>query len=289
LLSIVAKNGATVNIPVLKGSLGLSLPAIGLGTYKLSGEMGADAMIEAARGGYRLFDSAVNYENEGAVGSALRRSGIRREELIFTSKLPGRHHRYDEALTTVEESVMRSGLDAIDLYLIHWPNPLEDLYVEAWAALVDARNRGLVRHSGVSNFLPAHLERLKAETGEMPTVNQIEMHPNFPQAELRAFHDEHGILTEAWSPLGRGNDLLVNPVIVEVAAEHGITTAQTILAWHVHLCAIPLPKSKTPERQRENLEIFDVALSEHDVELIGTLASPEGRLAAQDPAVYQEF
>jgi diketogulonate reductase-like aldo/keto reductase len=278
-----------MNIPVVEGGLGLSLPAIGLGTYKLNGAQGADVMIEAVRCGYRLFDSAVNYENEGAVGSALRRSGVPREELLFTSKLPGRHHRFNEALTTIEESVMRSGLDNIDLYLIHWPNPLEDLYVEAWTALIEARNRGLVRYIGVSNFLPEHLERLQAETGELPSVNQIEMHPNFPQAPSRAFHQEHGILTEAWSPLGRGSNLLDSPVIAEVAAEHGITAAQTILAWHVHLGAIPLPKSVSSARQRENLDVFDVALSDHDIEMIGTLARPDGRLAGQDPAAYQEF
>jgi diketogulonate reductase-like aldo/keto reductase len=154
---------------------------------------------------------------------------------------------------------------------------------------MEARNRGLVRHIGVSNFLPEHLERLRAETGELPAVNQIELHPNFPQAELRAYHKKNDILTESWSPLGRGSHLLVDPIIAEVAGEHGITAAQTILAWHVHLGAIPLPKSKSVERQRENLDIFDVELSERDIDLIGSLARPDGRLADQDPAVYQEF
>jgi diketogulonate reductase-like aldo/keto reductase len=278
-----------MNVPVLQGLNALSLPAIGLGTYKLNGKEGADTIVEAAHGGYRLFDSAVNYENEGAVGSALRRSMVPRDELLITSKLPGRRHRFNEALATVEESVMRTGLDEIDLYLIHWPNPLEGLYVEAWGALMEARNRGLVRYIGVSNFLPEHLERLRAETGELPAVNQIELHPSFPQAESRAYHKKNGILTESWSPLGRGSHLLVDPIIAEVGAEHGITAAQTILAWHVHLGAIPLPKSKSVERQRENLDIFDVELSERDIDLIGSLARPDGRLADQDPAVYQEL
>ena len=278
-----------MNIPVVEGGLGLSLPAIGLGTYKLNGAQGADVMIEAVRCGYRLFDSAVNYENEGAVGSALRRSGVPREELLFTSKLPGRHHRFNEALTTIEESVMRSGLDNIDLYLIHWPNPLEDRYVGAWTALMEARNRGLVRHIGVSNFLPEHLERLWNETGELPEVNQIELHPYWPQADQLAYHREHGIITESWSPLGRDSDLLANPVIAGIATAHAVTPAQAVLAWHVHQGAVPIPKSRSAQRQRENLDVFDIALTGEDVAAINSLARPDGRLAGQDPAVYQEF
>jgi diketogulonate reductase-like aldo/keto reductase len=265
------------------------LPAIGLGTYSLDGYDGTATIVEAIHHGYRLIDSAFNYENEGAVGAAVRGSGLPRHELIVTSKLPGRHHRFDDARTTIEESVLRMGLHAIDIYLIHWPNPLEDHYVEAWSALIEARDRGLVRYIGVSNFLPEHIERLRAETGELPALNQIELHPYFPQTEQVAYHRENGIITESWSPLGRGSDLLSNPVIVSIAFEHGISPAQVVLAWHVHLEVVPIPKSKSVERLHENFEVFDVVLTPDEVERIGTLAHAGGRLADQDPAVYQEF
>ena len=278
-----------MDVPSVQGNAGLSLPAIGLGTYSLDGDAGTTAIIEATRLGYRLLDSAFNYENEGAVGAAVRRSGLARDELVVTSKLPGRHHRFEEATTTIEESVLRMGLDSIDLYLIHWPNPLEDHYVEAWRALIAARDRGLVGHIGVSNFLPEHVERLRRETGELPEVNQIEVHPYFPQDEALAYHRENGIITESWSPLGRGSDLLQNPIIAEVAAAHGVTPAQAILAWHVRRGAVPIPKSRDLERQRENLDVFELTLDEDDLERIASLARPDGRLANQDPAVYQEF
>jgi diketogulonate reductase-like aldo/keto reductase len=275
--------------PTFTGDTGLSLPALGFGTYSLYGDGGTHAIVEAIHLGYRLIDSAVNYENEGAVGAAVRRSGLAREELIITSKLPGRHHRFDDALNSVQESVMRMGLENIDLYLIHWPNPIENLYVEAWGALIEARNRGLVQHIGVSNFLPEHLERLRNETGELPAINQIELHPYFPQTDLVAYHREHGILTEAWSPLGKGSDLLTNPIITAIASEHGVTPAQAVLAWHVHNGAIPIPKSRSVDRQRENLNIFDISLTNDNLESIATLARPDGRLENQDPAVHQEF
>jgi diketogulonate reductase-like aldo/keto reductase len=278
-----------MDVPIITSRSGLSLPAIGLGTYSLDGDDGTESVTAAIRIGYRLLDSAVNYENEGAVGAAVRRSEVPRHELIVTSKLPGRHHRFDEALTTVEESVMRMGLDVIDIYLIHWPNPRENLYVEAWSALIEARDRGLVHHIGVSNFLPEHLERLRNETGELPALNQIELHPFFPQSDALAYHRENGIITESWSPLGRGSDLLTNPIITDIAAQHGISPAQTVLAWHVHLGAVPIPKSTSIERQRENLNVFDVSLTSDNIELIDTLARSDGRLANQDPAVYQEF
>jgi diketogulonate reductase-like aldo/keto reductase len=278
-----------MDVPIITSRSGLSIPAIGLGTYSLDGDDGTDSITTAIRIGYRLLDSAVNYENEGAVGAAVRRSEVPRHELIVTSKLPGRRHRFDEALTTVEESVMRMGLDVIDIYLIHWPNPRENLYVEAWSALIEARDQGLVHHIGVSNFLPEHLERLRNETGELPALNQIELHPFFPQADALAYHRENGIITESWSPLGRGSDLLTNPIITSIADQHGISPAQTVLAWHVHLGAIPIPKSTLIERQRENLNVFDVSLTSDNIELIDTLARSDGRLANQDPAVYQEF
>ncbi|MFJ2085610.1 aldo/keto reductase [Micromonospora chokoriensis] len=278
-----------MTIPHLTAADGTALPAIGLGTYQLNGSAGVDAIGHAIRAGYRLLDSAVNYENEGAVGRAARSAGDVRDELIVTSKLPGRHHRYDEALTTVEESVFRTGLDHVDLYLIHWPNPKEDLYVQAWRALIEARERGLVRHIGLSNFLPEHIERLVAETGVAPVVNQIEVHPYFPQQEALDYHREQGILVQGWSPLGHGNDLKQHPVIVEIANAHGVSPAQTILAWHVARQVIPLPKAASPQRQAENLDVFAITLTDAQVEAITALGRPDGRLSDQDPAVYEEF
>ncbi|MFG2050886.1 aldo/keto reductase [Micromonospora sp. NPDC048935] len=278
-----------MTIPHLTAADGTAVPAIGLGTYKLNGSAGVDAIGQAIRAGYRLLDSAVNYENEGAVGRAARAAGDVRDELIVTSKLPGRHHRYDEALTTIEESVFRTGLDHVDLYLIHWPNPKEDLYVQAWRALIEARERGLVRHIGLSNFLPEHIERLVAETGVAPVVNQIEVHPYFPQQEALDYHRENGILVQGWSPLGHGNDLQQHPVVVEIATAHGISPAQAILAWHVARRVIPLPKAASPRRQVENLDVFGIKLTDAQVEAITALGRPDGRLSDQDPAVYEEF
>ncbi|MFI6264962.1 aldo/keto reductase [Micromonospora sp. NPDC051006] len=275
-------------IPHLTAADGTTLPAIGLGTYQLTGSEGAAAIGQAIAAGYRLIDSAVNYENEGAVGRAAR-SAQARDELVVTSKLPGRHHRYDEALTTIEESVFRTGLDQLDLYLIHWPNPRVDLYVQAWRALIEARERGLVKHIGLSNFLPEHIDRLVAETGVAPVVNQIEVHPYFPQQEAIDFHRAHGILVQAWSPLGRGNDLQQQRTVVEIAAAHGISPAQAILAWHVARQVIPLPKAASPQRQDENLDVFGIKLNDQEVEAITALGRPDGRLAGQDPATYEEF
>jgi diketogulonate reductase-like aldo/keto reductase len=277
-----------MTVPLLASASGAALPVIGLGTYQLNGAAGVEAISAAIAAGYRLLDSAVNYENEGAVGRAVRASGAS-DECLITSKLPGRHHDYEGALSTIEESVYRTGLDAIGLYLIHWPNPKEDRYVEAWRALIEARSRGLVRHIGVSNFLPEHLERLVAETGVAPVVNQIELHPYFPQEEALAYHRAHGILTQAWSPLGHGNDVQRHPTVTAIAAAHGVTAAQVLLAWHLARQVIPLPKAASPERQRENLRALQVTLAVDEVEEITALGRPDGRNSDQDPAVYQEF
>ncbi len=268
---------------------GFTLPAIGLGTYRLNGVAGAEAVSAALRGGYRLVDSAFNYENEGAVGRGVRDSGVDRAEIIVTSKLPGRHHGFDAALRTIEESVYRTGLEAIDLYLIHWPNPVTDRYVEAWRALVEARERGLVGAIGVSNFLPEHLERIEAETGVRPVVNQIELHPFFPQEEALAYHRERGIVTEAWSPVGRGGEVQRHPAVQRIASAHGVSPVEAILAWHVARGAVPLPKSQDPGRQSENLAAAGIVLSADEVAAITALGRPAGRLNDQDPAVYEEF
>lgn len=268
---------------------GTTLPPIGLGTYRLWGSAGASSIESAIRMGYRLIDSAVNYENEGALGRAVRRSGAAREDLRLVSKLPGRHQRYEEAVRVVEESLYRAGLDYWDLYLIHWPNPKQGLYVEAFQALVDLKKRGLIRSVGVSNFLPAHLERLRDEVGELPSVNQIELHPYFPQARARAFHESLGIRTESWSPLARKLRVVDEPILADLARETGRSVAQIVLRWHLQLGAIPIPKAASQARQRENLAVFDFALDEGQMARISSLARPDGRQADQDPAVYEEF
>lgn len=278
----------SASIPNLVLNDGISVPPVGFGTYKLNGAAGVAGMVGAMRAGYRLMDSAFNYENEGALGEAVRRAGIPREELRITSKLPGRRQTYDEAIPTIEESLYRAQLDYYDLYLIHWPNPGRGLYVEAWQALIEARKRGLVRSIGVCNFLPAHLETLIHETGVTPAINQIELHPYFPQAEQRAWDKAHGIVTQAWSPLGRANQLLQDPAIAAISSRLGKTVPQVILRWHVQLGVIALPKAASAERQRENLSLFDFELLPEDMASIAELARPDGRTRDQDPAVYEE-
>ncbi|MFT8451246.1 MAG: aldo/keto reductase [Zymomonas mobilis] len=278
-----------ISIPSIRLNDGNDLPAVGFGTYKLNGSAGVSDIVSAIKVGYRLLDSAFNYENEGAVGEAVREAGIARDKLRIVSKLPGRHHHFEEAIATVEESLYRAQLDYYDLYLIHWPNPSKDLYVEAWQALIEARKKGLIRSIGVCNFLPEHLERLIKETGVTPVVNQVELHPYFPQEEQRAWDKAHGIVTESWSPLGRASKLLQDDTIKKIANRLGKSIPQVILRWHVQLGAIPIPKASSKERQIENLSLFDFELSPQDVEIIATLARPDGRLADQDPARYEEF
>ena len=207
----------------------------------------------------------------------------------MTSKLPGRYHRRDQAVKAVEESLYRAGLDHFDLYLIHWPNPKQDTYVEAWQTLIELRERGLLRSIGVSNFLPEHLTRLTEETGVTPSVNQIEIHPWFPQDEDIAWNHEHGIAVEAWSPVGRNSQLQQEPVVTKIAEELGRSPVQVILRWHLTRGTIPLPKSADLTRQRENLALYDFELTQEQLGRIATLAREDGRLKGQDPAVYEEF
>lgn len=267
---------------------GFTLPAIGLGTWAMRGDAGADAVASAIRAGYRLIDTAFNYENEGSVGRGIAASGVDRSEIIVTSKLPGRHHPTEKARTSIEESRSRLGVDAIDLHLIHWPNPSQDEYVQAWAALVEAQQRGAVRQIGVSNFLPEHLERIERETGVRPVLNQIELHPYFPQSEQLAYHRAHGIITEAWSPIARADALLAEPPIVEIAAAHGITPVQTVLAWHVARGTVAIPKSSTPAHQAANLAAATIVLDDAEVEAITALGRPDGRMFDAHPATHEE-
>lgn len=275
-------------LPSFTAHNGFSLPALGLGTYRLNGAAGAEAITAALDGGYRLIDSAFNYENEGTVGQGVRDSSVEREEIVVTTKLPGRHHSSDKARTSIEESRFRLGLNVTDLHLIHWPNPSQDEYVQAWAALVEARERGIVKQIGVSNFLPEHLERIEQETGVRPVVNQIEVHPYFPQEEAIAYNRERGILTEAWSPLGRARAVINEPDICDIANAHGISPAQTILAWHVAREVIAIPKASSLEHQMANLAAGLVILTPDEVATITALGRPDGRLFDADPATHEE-
>lgn len=268
---------------------GFTLPPIGLGTYRLNGDAGAEMVSGAIASGYRLLDTAFNYENEGAVGRGIRLAGLQADGVIVTSKLPGRHHESPANRTSIEESRARLGVDSIGLHLIHWPNPSRELYVEAWQGLVDARERGVVDQIGVSNFLPEHLERIDRETGVRPVVNQLEVHPYFPQEEAVALHRELGIITEAWSPIGRAGAVTEEPVVLEIARAHDCTPVQVILAWHVARGVVAIPRSQSPERQRANLAATEITLDEAEVAAITGLGRPDGRLFDADPATHEEM
>ena len=273
------------DIPLLSGQDGARIPAIGLGTYDLRGADGVTQTGTAIDAGYRLLDTAFNYDNEGAVGRAIAESSVPRESLIYSTKLPGRYHRHDLARKAIEESLFRSGLDRLDLLLIHWPNPRLGLYAEAWRAMVEAREDGLVSMIGVSNFLPEHLDRIIADTGVTPVLNQILVNPYVPQDDLRAANAERGILTEGYSPLGNGTDLVDNPVVTRIAAAHDVSPARLLLAWSVGIGVIPLPKSATAARQAENLDVFDIELTGDEVAELAGLARPGGA----DPTTHEEL
>ena len=268
---------------------GTAIPAIGFGTYPLTGEGGIQAMVSAIEAGYRLLDTAVNYGNESEVGEAIRRSGVARHELVVQTKVPGRDHAFDHAVASVEGSLERLGLDQLDIALIHWPNPRVGLYVDAYKALVACRDRGLVRSVGVSNFTEKHLVDVIDATGVVPVVNQIELHPLFPQPRMREAHAELDIRTEAWSPLGKRNAPFGADPVAAAAEAHGVTPAQAILRWHIQLGSLPLPKSADPERQRANLDVFGFELSDDEVAAISGLAREDGRLFGGDPDTHEEM
>lgn len=268
---------------------GHELPPVGFGTYPLTGPEGIEAITSAIEVGYRLLDTAVNYGNEEEVGEAIRRSGVPRDELLVCSKIPGRHHGYDDAVRSTKESLQRLGLDHLDLHLIHWPNPSQDRYAEAWRALVDLRREGLVRSIGVSNFTEAHLRRIIDETGVTPAVNQLELHPYFPQVEMRRVNADLGIVTESWSPLGKRQAPFDEPPVAAAAARLGVTPGQVILRWQVQLGALPIPKSATPSRQRENLDVLSFELTDDEVAAITALGRPDGRLFGGDPETHEEM
>ncbi|MGA5344540.1 aldo/keto reductase [Streptomyces griseoincarnatus] len=265
---------------------GTTIPALGLGTWPMDDAEAERAVTTALEAGYRLIDTAANYRNETGVGRAVAGAGVSREEIVVTTKLPGRHHGYEETLASFEESRARLGLEYVDLYLIHWPLPRVGRYVDSWKAMIKLREDGLVRSIGVSNFTHAHIARLEKETGVLPSVNQVELHPFFPQDELRAHHADKGVLTESWSPLGRGSQLLDDLGVAAVADAHGVTPAQAVLRWHLQLGALPVPKSSDPERQRANLDVFGFELDEAQMRTVSDRAH---RRIGGDPEVHEEF
>ena len=277
------------HIPTYDLNDGTTIPAIGFGTYPLRGDDGTEAIRTAIEAGYRLVDTAVNYENEREVGEAIRRSGVPRDELVVASKIPGRHHAYDDAIASVRGSLERLGLERTDLHLIHWPNPSQDTYVEAWRALVQLKEDGLVRSIGVSNFTEEHLERIIDDTGVVPAVNQVELHPRFPQEHMRAVHERLGIRTEAWSPMGKRRAPLEEDAVRTAADGHGVSPGQVILRWHVQLGSLPIPKSADPVRQAQNLDVFGFELSEDEVAAISGLGEADGRLFGGDPDTHEEM
>ena len=231
----------------------------------------------------------MSYDNEAEVGTAVQRSPVGREDIRVTTKIRGRDHAEDLATKSVEDSLRRLRLEYVDLCLIHWPNPRVGKYREAWRALVKLRDRGLVKSIGVSNFTEAHLQDLIDDSGVTPAVNQIELHPYFPQREMRSVHTRLGILTEAWSPLGKRSAPFDQPPVVRAAEAHGVTPAQAVLRWHLQLGTVPLPKSATPERQQQNLEVLGFELSDDEMAAITGLGRPDGRLFDGDPDLHEEL
>lgn len=262
---------------------GNTIPQIGFGVFQVPEEETYNAVTAALQAGYRSIDTAKAYGNEEGVGKAIADSGIAREELFVTTKLWNDDHGHDEALKAFDTSLSKLGLDYLDLYLIHWPVPAQDRYVDTYKAFEQLRSEGRVRSIGVSNFTEAHLQRLLEETSVVPVLNQVELHPNFTQKELRAFHAEHNIVTEAWSPLAQG-DLLDNAKLGTIAQAHGKTPAQVVLRWHMQLGNVAIPKSVTPERIAANIDVFDFELTGDEMVTIDTLGNGERR--GPDPQTF---
>jgi diketogulonate reductase-like aldo/keto reductase len=263
---------------------GVEIPQVGFGVFLVPDTETQAAVRTALEAGYRHIDTAKLYQNEAGVGTAIAASGIDRDELFVTTKVWNSEQGFDSAIASFEASMGRLGLDVLDLLLIHWPAPDLNRYVDTWRAFERLCADGRVRAIGVSNFQPAHLQRLFDETSVVPAINQIELHPLLPQAELRAFHAEHGIITEAWSPLARGGAVLSDPVITAIAERVGKSPAQVILRWHVELGNVVIPKSVTPARIRENLDVFDFSLTAGDLTAIAGLET--GDRIGPDPDTF---
>ena len=270
-------------VPIVALHDGVEIPQLGFGVFQVPPEDTQEVVEEALRVGYRHIDTAAAYGNEVGVGAAVAAAGVPREEVFVTTKLWNSRQGYDSTLSTFEKSLSRLKMDYVDLYLIHWPMPSEDLFLDTWRAFERIHEEGRARTIGVSNFRIEDLERLEQESAVRPTVNQIELHPHFQQVELRAWHAEHDIATEAWSPLAQAR-LLDDETIGALAAQHGKTPAQVILRWHLQIGNVAIPKSVNPERMRENFELFDFELGEAEMAAIERLDT--GRRSGPDPATF---
>ena len=264
-----------VAAPKLTMNDGHQIPQLGFGVFQIEPGETVESVRTALDVGYRLIDTAQGYRNEEAVGDAVAGSGVPADDIFVTTKLTNSEHGRDKTLRAFDGSMRKLRLEVLDLFLIHWPQPKLDLYVETWKTFEELRRDGHIRSIGVSNFTIDHLQRLLDETGVVPAVNQVELHPRFPQEELRAFHAQHGILTEAWAPLGQGKGLLDEPVLAELGRSKNKTPAQVVLRWHLQLGNVVIPKSVTPSRIRENFDVFDFELDDAEMAQIGGLATGE--------------
>jgi diketogulonate reductase-like aldo/keto reductase len=271
-------------IPAIALNDGRSMPQLGFGVWQVPNHEATVIVREALDAGYRSIDTAAIYGNEEGVGEALRAASVPREELFITTKLWNNNHGYEAALGAFNQSLDKLKLESVDLYLIHWPVAGSTAYLDAWRALIKLKESGKAKSIGVSNFQVEHLQRLESETGVMPAINQIELHPRLQQKELRAFHAEHNIATEAWSPLGQGT-LLADEALAEIARKHGKTSAQVILRWHLDNGIIAIPKSATASRIRENIDVFDFTLDADDRQAIESLDDRAGRIGP-DPEFF---
>jgi 2,5-diketo-D-gluconate reductase A len=255
---------------------GTAIPQLGLGVWQVDQDIAAKVVGWGIEAGYRLIDTAEGYNNEEGVGEAIRTAGVPRQELYITSKLRNGAHQRDAALRAFDDTMKKLGIEQLDLFLIHWPVPSQDKYVEAWKTLVELRKAGRIKSIGVSNFNPDHLERIIGETGVVPVVNQVELHPRFQQRALREFHASHKIETESWSPLGSGK-LLSDPTIAGIAKKHGKSAAQTMIRWHLQEGLIVIPKSIHQDRIAANFDVFDFELDAQDLAAIRGMDSASGR------------
>jgi 2,5-diketo-D-gluconate reductase A len=272
------------NVPTLPMNDGHAIPQLGFGVFQIPQDETETAVTTALQEGYRLIDTAQGYQNEEGVGAALAASDVPREDVFLTTKLTNSQQGYDKTMAAFDASMAKLGVDVLDLFLIHWPQPMFDQYVDTWRAFEKLQADGRIRSIGVSNFEIEHFERLFAETDVVPAVNQIELHPQFPQAELRAFHAEHGILTESWGPIGQGKGLLEDERIQEVARRRGRTPAQVVLRWHLQLGLVVIPKSVTPSRIAENIALFDFELDDED--MAGIAQVENGQRLGPDPKTF---
>ena len=270
--------------PMVKLNNGVEIPQVGFGVFQVAPDEVVEPVRTAIESGYRLIDTAAAYRNEKGVGRAIAEAGVPREELFITTKLWNSEQGYDKALKAFDTSLSKLGLEQVDLYLIHWPIPKRDIYVETWKALEKIHADGRARAIGVSNFTERHLTRLFDETEIVPAVNQVELHPRLPQEQLRAFHAQHQIVTEAWSPIGQGKGLLEDPTLVALAETKGTSPAQVVLRWHVQLGNVAIPKSVTPSRIKDNLDVFGFELDDADMAKLAGLAT--GERVGPDPEEF---